>query len=315
MAWRSASAIELWAPAKLNLFLEILEKRVDGYHELETLLVPIGLFDTLRFSPNTAGEIQLRCEWAPGLVARSGSAAIWGELPPSRSNLVVKALELLRQRANVTTGAEVQLIKRIPAAAGLGGASSNAAAALRAGNIGWQLGWSDEALASLSAELGSDIPFFFTGGAALCRGRGERVEPIRSGGPLHMVVVRPPIGLGTADVYRRVQLGHEARSAEAMCAAFRRGDARGVARQLVNRLQKPAEELTPWVSRLAGEFQKCGVEGHQLTGSGSCYFGVCSGSRHARQVAGRLRGRDFGPVWALSTLHPPDAAGCETGIQ
>lgn len=314
MGWRATSAIEIWAPAKLNLFLEVLGKRADGFHELETLLVPINLFDTLRFTPTQSNDLHLDCEWAQGLLAKPAATAIWGDLPPSRSNLVVRALELLRQRASVSDGAQIQLIKRIPAAAGLGGASSDAAAALRAGNIAWQIGWSEAQLADLSAELGSDIPFFFAGGAALCRGRGEQVENVEAGGVMHVVVVRPPIGLATAEVYRGVRLGHQPHSSIDLCEGYRQGNAKRVARALVNRLQSAAEELTPWVRKLASAFRDCGVEGHQLTGSGSCYFGVCSGARHARQVAARIRARDFGPVWALSTL-PRTEASRGTGIQ
>ena len=143
------------APAKLNLFLEVLGKRADGYHELATLMVPIRLFDTLSFEPTPAVagrpapiEFSLRaCDPA-------------SRVPADSSNLVVRALDLLRERSGCESGAKVELFKRIPTAAGLGGGSSDAAAALRVANRAWQIRWETEKLSSLAAELGSDVPFF-----------------------------------------------------------------------------------------------------------------------------------------------------------
>ena len=128
-------------------------------------------------------------------------------MPEGPDNLVVRAVELVRRRAGVRRGAKLLLVKRIPAAAGLGGGSSDAAAALVAANEGWRLGRSRDELADWAAELGSDVPFFLAGGPAICRGRGERVEPVAGLGALDFVVVRPPEGLSTAAVYGVVPAG------------------------------------------------------------------------------------------------------------
>jgi 4-diphosphocytidyl-2-C-methyl-D-erythritol kinase len=195
----------------------------------------------------------------------------------------------------------MSLVKRIPAAAGLGGASSDAAAALVAANLGWNLGWTRERLMELAAELGSDVPFFLTEvGAAVCRGRGEQIAPLRAA-RLHVVVVRPPVGLSTPQVYRRCRPAAAPASVQNLRQALECGNAAGVARQLANRLQAPAAELTTWIGQLEDEFSRQDCLGHQMSGSGSSYFGICRSARHAQRVASRLRARQAGMVYAAAT--------------
>ena len=313
--------IEVHAPAKLNFFLEVLGRRTDGYHEIETLMLPIALYDTLQLSDASPGGIRLTCSWATGCAGqrtavadRAGSVGsagtavrdavegVWQTLPQGTDNLVVKALELLRSRAGVDCGAVVRLEKRIPAAAGLGGASSDAAAALLAANLAWRLDWSRPQLAEVAADVGSDVPFFLAGGPAVCRGRGERVEPLAGGAGWQVVVVRPPAGLATAEVYRHCRVPDRPRAIAAAVAAVRSGDAAGAGRALANRLQEAAEQLSPWIARLRDAFGRLGCWGHQLTGSGTSYFGLCRHARHARHVAARLRAARLGTVFVASTL-------------
>ena len=134
--------IQIHTPAKLNLFLEVLGRRTDGFHEIETLMTPISMFDTLCLANNAGGDIRVTCQWAAGIAAQSVAErgrTLWETLPDAADNLVFRALERLRTRAGIAWGATVRLIKRIPAAAGLGGASCDAAAALVGANRLWQL--------------------------------------------------------------------------------------------------------------------------------------------------------------------------------
>lgn len=291
----AADRVEIQAPAKINLFLEILARRPDGYHEIETLMSRIGLYDSLSFRPNESPEIRLDCRWAAGLARYA-----LGDVPLPEKNIVTKAASLLQQRSGCGRGAEIRLVKRIPSAAGLGGASSDAAAVLVAANIAWELNWSRQQLAELAAELGSDIPFFLGSGSAICRGRGERIEPtepIR----LHVVVVRPPVGLSTPQVYRGCRPASTPASVSKLQSGLRRGNWNEVKSALVNRLEEPAAQLTTWIGRLRKEFENAGSIAQQMSGSGSSYFGICENARHARRVAGRLRGRDLGLVISTST--------------
>jgi 4-diphosphocytidyl-2-C-methyl-D-erythritol kinase len=296
------------APAKLNLSLEILGRRDDGYHDLETLMVCVSVCDTLEFTPTADGRISLACRWADGYAARAGG--VCGDLPTGPDNLVWRAVSLVRERAGIGAGADIRLTKRIPSAAGLGGASSDSAAALVAASASWKLGWPHERLAALAEELGSDVPFFLSsglrGGAAVCRGRGERIEPVDLP-QLHVVVVKPPVGLSTPLVYQTLgytvgQRTEDPVPSDPLVQALGARQVAAAARMLNNRLEVPASRLTPWIGRLRDEFSRLGVLGHQMSGSGSSYFGICTHARHARRVAACLRGRSLGTVFAAATV-------------
>lgn len=278
------------APAKINLFFEVLARRSDGYHEIETLMCPIGLYDTVLFSPNESGRVDLACVKS----ARSGG----DELPADGRNLVVRAIELLRERTGCRQGAEVRLIKRIPMQAGLGGGSSDAAAALVVASHAWGLNVGPAELRQWAAELGSDVPFFLGCGSAVCRGRGEFVEPTPGGG-LSFVVVRPDEGLSTAEVYRHCRPPEQPRSVGPAVAALRRGDAFALGRALFNRLESAAASLSPWIEQLHRVFARLDLCGYQMSGSGTAFFGVCRHARHARTAAMRLTAMGFRQVFAV----------------
>ena len=301
------STWEVRAPAKLNLLLEVLSRRDDGFHELETLMVPIGLFDTLSLRSQAAGRIELACQWAG--VATAGD---FDTVPRDHSNLVVRAVELLQKTAGVAAGAAIRLVKRIPVAAGLGGGSSDAAAALVAASHAWSLGWSRERLSRLAVQLGSDVPFFLGPSAehpsgAVCRGRGEKLEAAAHLGHLHFVVVRPPEGLSTGRVFAacepadRNDAAGSANRLYALIGALQAGKLALAGRLFHNRLQRSAAKLSSWIERLQEEFSRLDCLGHQMTGSGTSFFGLCGSARHARCVAARLRVRDVGSVYALSS--------------
>ena len=294
---RRDAGIDVSAPAKVNLFFEVLAKRSDGYHEIETLMVPIGLFDHLRVVNDPAGNIELSARWsAPATVIEESG---FGELPPADENLVTKAVKLLRERAGVKLGAKMWLTKRIPAAAGLGGGSSDAAAALAAVNELWQLGWTRDQLAELSAELGSDVPFFFARGAAMCRGRGEIIEPVGKLPSLHLVVVRPPEGLSTAAVYKACRASDQPRSPRELIDALRRGDQRRLGSLIYNRIEPAARELSTWIKRLEAEFSQLDCVVAQMSGSGTAYFAICRHAAHARAIAGKLKQRGIGRIYVV----------------
>jgi 4-diphosphocytidyl-2-C-methyl-D-erythritol kinase len=197
----------------------------------------------------------------------------------------------------------VALVKRIPAAAGLGGGSSDAAAALRLANSAWQLELPPAHLAELAAEVGSDVPFFLSGGAAICRGRGEQVERLYGCGAQHFVIVKPPECLSTADVYRAHDSLMEAAGPQ-LSSSSQSMLSSSISRRVPpgqwmrNRLQSAAASISPWVGRLRSAFDRLDFACHQLSGSGSAYFGVCRHARHARRLATILRTQSLGLVFA-----------------
>ncbi|MGA2035086.1 MAG: 4-(cytidine 5'-diphospho)-2-C-methyl-D-erythritol kinase [Thermoguttaceae bacterium] len=298
---RSSAEIVVLAPAKLNLFFEVLARREDGYHEVETLMCPITLYDTLYFRAAAGQRLELQCRWASR--SDGGGRTIFEELPCGAKNLVVRAVELIRRRVGANLGASLRLVKRIPTAAGLGGGSSDAAAALVAANKGWNLGLSRGRLAELAAELGSDVPFFLARGPSVCRGRGEQVEPVGGFGPLDFVIVRPPEGLATAAVYGLCRPAARPRSVSPLVEALRRGNRPQAGRLLHNRLQAAAGQLTPWIERLQNAFARQDCPGHGMSGSGTSYFGLCRHARQARRIAERLRANGLGNVYAVRNCH------------
>jgi 4-diphosphocytidyl-2-C-methyl-D-erythritol kinase len=301
------SSLVVHAPAKLNLFLEVLNKRPDGFHELETVMVMLGIYDTLRFSPVTdsttdtpQSAIEFRLYSAD---PRKTDGEQQTPVPAGRDNLVVKAAELLRSHAGYEGGARIDLWKRIPSEAGMAGGSSDAAATLAGLSRLWKLKLSIEELQQLAARLGSDVPFFLSSSrSALCRGRGEIVEPLNLALGHYFVVVRPPSGLSTPKVFREWQPTEQRRSANRLIEALRRGDSASLAEGFHNALQKPAEKLNADVSRLRDAFSKEPVLGHMMSGSGTAYFGVARHRRHAEYVAARLSSRRIGCVLVARSL-------------
>ncbi|MDB5334877.1 MAG: 4-diphosphocytidyl-2C-methyl-D-erythritol kinase [Planctomycetaceae bacterium] len=289
---------EVSTPAKLNLFLEVSARRPDGYHELETLMVTISLFDTLRFTQTQPGHPNLRNHWC---VSRQQHATATS-LPSGPDNLVLKAASLLLRETGLSKGVDIDLFKRIPLAAGLAGGSSDAAATLLGLNCLWGLGLSLSELRELGAKLGSDVPFFLAGtNAAICRGRGEIIEPVRFSTGLHFVIVKPAAGLSTAQVFQNCQPAQTPKSAGELVRSLHCGDLGRAGTQMFNRLGAPAEQLCNQVSQLRDRFASLPVFGHLMSGSGTSYFGLCHNSQQARRLAGRLKSTHPGQVFAVQS--------------
>ena len=280
------SRVSVWTPAKINLFLEVLGRRSDGYHEIETVMTAVSLHDTVLFQPTKSGPIRFSIEHCFGKCGPPRPEAV----PSDASNLVIKAVTLLQATTGVPYGAGIRLVKRIPAAAGLGGASSDAAAALVAADLAWQLKLGKSKLIELASQLGSDVPFFLHNSPAICRGRGERISTLTPQRRLHVVIVQPQARLETAVVYHHCQIPNQPLSylpATDNAHGFR----------LFNRLQEVACQLAPSIRSVQRSFVELGVDHHQMSGSGSAYYGICRNKVDALRVAARLRQRKIGDVF------------------
>ena len=306
---RLASKVSVLAPAKINLFLELLGKRPDGFHELETVMVAVSLFDRLEVTPTENPDIVLDCAWDSGQLAQAtslgDSSQLLGDLPPQDSNLVYRAVKLLQSEENVPHGARIVLQKRIPSASGFGGASSDAAAVLYAASKAWNLNLSIDRISELAATLGSDIPFFFHAGQlgsgqAIATGRGENIAPF-PGRRLDLVLIRPAGGVSTAEAYRRCQLPEEPDSSSELLASLKSHQRMSMPRQLTNRLIQPAREISSRIDQLATICEQLDVVAHQMSGSGSGYFAICRSRAHARRVAARLKAHNVGMVFPVTT--------------
>lgn len=280
-------SLQVLAPAKLNLFLRVLRRRDDGFHDLETVMTSINVYDTLRFDEVDSDSIELN------VVMCSSRNAHWTapeEITAGPKNLVIRAANLLRDYANIRRGIRISLVKRIPSAAGMGGGSSDAAATLGGLNRLWNLGLSRSELITLAAQLGSDIGFFLEGSSlAVCRGRGELTESLQALTNMHFVIARPASGLSTPAVFKQCQPGRSSQTAEEFARSLTNSNPQRMVRLLLNDLQPAAENLNHDVKQLRTLFETLPVVGHQMSGSGTSYFGICQSSRHARAMSARLK--------------------------
>jgi 4-diphosphocytidyl-2-C-methyl-D-erythritol kinase len=277
------------APAKLNLFLRVVGKRADGYHDIETVMTAVDLYDTLVLAPSPRNEIDLTVRMA---VSEGGRGEIASPIPIGPENLVYRAAALLKQHCQISQGVDITLVKRIPSAAGLGGGSSDAAAALGALNAIWGCGLNSVELRDLASQLGSDVPFFLGDTtSAVCRGRGEILEPLAAKSGLTFVVAKPRSGLSTPAVYHACRPKPADEKLSQLIDALTTGRSSRTAQHLRNDLQSPAEQLNRDVIHLACLFSEQGLAGHQLSGSGTAYFGMCHSRSQALSIAARLRQR------------------------
>lgn len=243
------------APAKLNLFLHVTGRRDDGYHLLQSAFVRIDWFDVLGFERRQADPT----------ITREDLTAV---LPPV--DLCIKAAQALQAASGTPHGAHIRIAKHIPAEAGLGGGSSDAAATLLALNRLWELNWPRQRLQALAASLGADVPFFVAGTHAWVEGVGERLTPLTGTHalpPLRFVVVKPPGGASTAKIFT-----HPLLKRDTPCATISRFAAEPVSFGR-NDLQAAAEQVCPDVGNAIGWLESHGFQA-RMTGSGSAAFAV-----------------------------------------
>lgn len=269
----------LQTPAKVNLHLEVLGKRQDGYHELESLIVAIDLYDVLEFREIPTGT-EFTCDDP--------------KLGMGEDNLVVRAARRMREQSGVQRGVAIHLQKRIPAQAGLAGGSSDAAATLVGLNTFWGLGWSTDRLAGLGAELGSDVPFFFHLPAAIARGRGEKLTAVRMGRPLDLVVVYPREGLSTARVFGQLRVPDDPQPVAPIAQALEQGETERVAKLLHNRLEEVSLSLSRELAAVHRDAATWDCLGHRMSGSGTAYFAICQSAARARSLCSLLKARGLG---------------------
>jgi 4-diphosphocytidyl-2-C-methyl-D-erythritol kinase len=282
-----ARALTLRPCAKINLLLRVGPRRDDGFHDVRTILQTIGLADTLVMTPRS-GPFVLAAR-SPGLAA-------------DRTNLVWRAAAALWRaagRAGDPRDVHVKLEKVIPAAAGLGGGSADAAAALVGLNRIWSLGLSPRDLAQLAAELGSDVPFFLVGGTAIGLGRGDEVYPLEDAARLGVIVIKPAFSVNTADAYAWLdadraggQTQGDGRPAEVSL-----GWVSGPV-SLANDLQGPVARRHPGIVQAIEACQRAGALGAVMSGSGSAVFGLVPEATAARAARTLRR-----PDWLVLPAH------------
>lgn len=276
----------LIARAKINLYLEILGDRPDGYHELVMVLQAIELGDRLKISAHSGEEILLSC-----------TSPI---VPGGADNLAYQAAQLMyREFPDALAqygGVEIAIEKHVPMAAGLAGGSTDAAATLVGIDLIWDLGLTQPELQTLAAELGSDVPFCIAGGTALATGRGEQINALNSPPKLAVVLAKPrQLQVSTAWAYRthREQFGHDypitQQHSGEILSAIALQDSAKIGQLLHNDLERVVIPAHPQIDRLKTAFQEAGVVGTMMSGSGPTVFALCESLEQARDIRQKVR--------------------------
>lgn len=284
----------LIAPAKINLYLEILGARLDGYHELVMVLQSIHLADQIHLRAISTDTIHVRCEHP--------------QVPTDQSNLAYRAAQLMAAQFPAAFGqyggVEITIHKHIPVAAGLAGGSTDAAAVLVGLDLLWKLGLTQSELQELAARLGSDVPFCVAGGTAIATGRGEQLSPLPSLENLYVVLGKyRSLSVSTAWAYQtyRQQYGHyftDTQNLEARASAVHSGpivkaiiheDSVQIGQRLHNDLERVVLPEYPILLQLRQAFESTGVLGVMMSGSGPTVFGLCESYEQAQQVQQRVR--------------------------
>lgn len=250
------------AYAKINLGLDVLGKRDDGYHIVKMIMQNVDIYDTLTFRKTTDGKITLK--------------ANDDTIPVDDSNLICKVARQLQDGYNVTAGAEIELVKRIPVAAGMAGGSTDGAAAYRALNELWELGLSDKELCELAVKLGADIPYCIMGGTALSEGIGEVLTPIKGKADYHLVVAKPDIMVSTGWVYTELDSTEIARhpDIDAIKVAIEEGDVKRMCGEIHNVLEPVTTAKYGVINDIEKVLEENGAVKAFMTGSGPTVFAV-----------------------------------------
>ena len=275
------AAMKEYAPAKINLFLDVIRKREDGYHDLGTLFQTIDAGDTVSAEPRQDGRITL-CYNEP-------------QNYPLESDLVYKAAKLLQQESGTTLGADIYLNKVMPLGAGLGGGSADAAATLRLLNQLWKLKLKFDRLEEIGARLGADVPFLVRGGTALAEGIGERltfVKPLQLHDEQYLLVATPLDSVPTKDAYAGVPKSGPDRWETYKSKCMRTGKAASVDFALANTFNAFEESVFPkhpLVEEMKNEFKRLGATSVLMSGSGASVFGVFETRKQAKEAAEELK--------------------------
>jgi 4-diphosphocytidyl-2-C-methyl-D-erythritol kinase len=279
--------MEIQAPAKINLTLEVINKRDDGFHNISSVMQTIGLYDTLVFRESPRIQLEIDSDSLPlgdGMRKMSGNSKI-------EDNLAYKAAVLFKEKTGYKGGASIQLKKNIPSASGLGGGSSDAAATLKGLNKLWKTGLSDKELANIGSNLGSDIPFFVYGGTCLVEGRGERITRLKPAAQCYFVLFIPflEIPQKTRTLYSHVTPRQYTNgdTTRAMVEAITNNQS--IIKHCWNVFTGLYPDIFPGSEILFKQFKQAGLESVHICGSGPALYCITTGSEEAQRIPEKLK--------------------------
>lgn len=269
--------IVLKSYGKINLGLDVLRRRPDGYHEVKMVMQTVGLYDILTMEKIAEDKISMSCNLS--------------FLPTDDRNLVYRAAALIKERYQIQTGVKIDLKKRIPVAAGMAGGSSNCAAALNGMNQLFDLDLSKEELCELGVTLGADVPYCIWGGTALAEGIGEKLTRIEPMPKCYILIAKPGISVSTAFVYKNLKLDQLERhpDIDGMIGCLKQEDLRGICDRLENVLETVTIPEYPIIQKVKEHLMDHDAMGALMSGSGPTIFGIFSDKKAANRALESLR--------------------------
>lgn len=269
--------IVLRAYGKINLGLDVLRRREDGYHDVKMIMQTVGLYDILKMEKTKQDGISMNCNIS--------------FLPTDRRNLVYRAVEIMKERYHIQQGVKIDLNKRIPIAAGMAGGSSNCAAALMGMNQLFDLGLKKEQLCEIGLLLGADVPYCIWGGTALAEGIGERLTKLPPMPSCHILIAKPGISVSTGFVYQNLKLDQLERhpDIDGMIKDLETGSLEGICRKLENVLETVTIPEYPIIDRIKAHLIEHGAMGALMSGSGPTIFGIFSEEEKAAKALQALK--------------------------
>lgn len=281
-------SISIKAYAKINLTLDVVGKRPDGYHDVEMIMQSIDLWDEIILKEISEG-IELTCNIE--------------ELPRDKGNIAWRAAQLIKDKFGITKGIHITINKNIPLEGGLAGGSADCAAVLSGLNELWELGMDGQQLRALGKSLGADVPFCLMGGTALAQGIGDKLTPIDLKGDLWLVIIKPEFGVSTREVYTGLKMEEIQKRPDnkRMIGYLNTGRVRDIADNLVNVLEEVTIPMHPDISRIKSLLAHKGALGTLMSGSGPSVYGLFPDKDAAKNAATALKGQ-YDLVIALKTV-------------
>ena len=257
------------APAKINLAIDVLSKRPDGYHEVSLIMQSVSLWDVIELKTINENKI----------IVTANSELV----PEGTQNIVYKAAELIKNRYNIKSGVKIEIEKNIPVAAGLGGGSTDAAATIVLLGKAWKLGMSRTEILDIAESLGSDIPFCLKGGTALAEGLGEKITPLKPMPDCFILLAKPDINISTKKVYEGLDINKIEKRPDiaGMMEAIDKGELEKLAEKFCNVLENVTIKICPLIFKIKQKLIEYGALGSAMSGSGPTVFGIFNDQKKA----------------------------------